>query len=385
MKLNLHTPLLVLLSVCSLSSFAKTVSQNDRPSSVFSGFKSLEFETYLSASSAQSDYFNAEYVNFEFRLAGEQELTNRFSLLFDTQAKARKSSLTYVEEEHGEAYESVSRIQVREAKVRYLNLDETLIFEAGLINQKVQSNKLVVGRTAHLGLREGLAFKTNFGIIEISASQSKPQVSTYSENNEKVDTEQATFFNENIRLVSNISNKLNTEVIVGHHAYNNLGTSIAYNSLFKGNTVYGTTERNTVFAYGFNGWNYALNAKYFLNPKFELDVFYLGVNNTKAPQGKNLGNVLGGSVTLKNSVNSYSFEYSYGVVDSDATPGSFMSYADFKTNNTTSNAWLKYENTKDNYSVKLLYQESSVINPIELIQSDETKIQLQMSKIYEIF
>ena len=160
---------------------------------------------------------------------------------------------------------------------------------------------------------------------------------------------------------------------------------MAYNSLFKGNTVYGSSERNAEFAYGFNGWNYAAYLNFDLSAKWELKLSYIGILNSKAPAGKSLGDAVTSGFTFKNGVHHYSLDFSRSDVESDAIVGTFTSYGDFKTNSITNNIWLGYENKKDGYSVRGVVQEYKIKNPVEYVQGDGNLFQLQLSKAYEIF
>lgn len=328
---------------------------------------------------------SAENALVQISAVGSQYFSQSLGLVFDIRAKAASVSATYVEPEHADGFTTQNKFTVKEAKLAYEGLGNSLLLEGGLVNQQVQLNPLLVSRNAHLGVRQAFKLDTYFGTFTLSASQTRPLVSSYSESYEKVETQNLTFFNENVRYTNKFLNGLTFEIVLGHHAYNKLNPTVAYNSLFKGNTILGSSERNAEFAYGFHGWNYASYLNLDLASKWELNLSYLGIVNSKAPGGKSKGDALSAGLTLKNGVHHYSIDISHSDVESDAIVGTFTSYGDYKTNAITNNLWLGYENKKDNYSLRGVVQEYEIKNPVEYVQGDGTLFQLQLSKAYEIF
>lgn len=349
-------------------------------------FKKLNLRSKLYSSSASSSFYNSKNVGLEIGAAGEQEFFHDFGTEFDLRFKKKSSTSTYLESEHAKYFSgNSSGLSVKDAKLLYSPWKKLLSIEGGIINQAVQNNRILYDRNGELAIRESFNYVHDYFKISLSATQAYPQGDSFSENLDKVDTGNTTFYNEFLRVETNNQELFNLRAQIGHFGFYHLSPTLAYASLFHGNSVAGSSERNAEFAYNFNGWNFTTEGELRLFDNWGIYVTYHLLINNEAPQGKNRGDLIALHPSFTYRHLKFYTEYSFSRIESDAVPGIFSDYMDHPSNMETKSFWIGMEDTKNLFEIKAVLKVSRLIEQRPLIQSNSKSVQLQVSKSYEIF
>lgn len=255
--------------------------------------------------------------------------------------------------------------------------------KAGAINQKYHDNPLFITSTPFIGVREIFSYKIANWTIELDFLQSIPSNHTLSRRLGSVSEGSARFFNEKLR-VKGEGNVASLEASIGHFAFDQLSSSVAYESRLLGNTVSGFKNLNNKFKYSFVGWNGDLAVDLKTTPGITLTLESAWHLNSNAPDGKNLGYKVGPSVSWETSNRVFQLGVETFENQSDSTVAYYSSKS-YGHVNRKGNAFsfnVNDNTTELSYGLKAVQADPIEIDPL---QSEERILSIFLRKSYEIF
>lgn len=161
--------------------------------------------------------------------------------------------------------------------------------------------------------------------------------------------------------------------------FNSLGSVVAYNSQFLGNSVSGGSTINSAFVYDFSGFNFMGETQFMFNEMYGLNLLGQYLYNEKAPDGRNsghlaLGGLILGDLTLK-----------AGIFENQADSSPAFYNTGLYGHNNRSGYQLGFESIfpSDNILIRGYYIGSS---PIEnnVYQSDRTTYYIELTKKFNL-
>jgi hypothetical protein len=192
-----------------------------------------------------------------------------------------------------------------------------------------------------------------------------------------------TYFDETIgtKLTGDVVS-LNAEVT--HFKYNDLSSSVAYQSQFIGNSISGGGELNSNYLYGFEGYSIYSHLEAHFNNDFGIDLTGRFLYNDNAPDNRNSGHILSAGLKVFDKV-IYLWNFQN---KSDSSPAFYNSGATGHNNmEGYAIAFRTYSSINDINRPKLQYNiEYSHKDPIEtnLFQSSEDSILVSLKKNFSI-
>lgn len=254
---------------------------------------------------------------------------------------------------------------------------------AGAINQNYQKNPLFITSTPFIGAQEVFSYKISNWTIELDLLQSIPSNHTLSKRLGSVNEGSAKFYNEKIR-VKGEGNVLSVNASIGHFAFDQLSSSVAYESRLLGNSVSGIGNINNKFKYSFIGWNgdFALDYKNLPGTTISLNsAWHL---NSKAPSNKNLGYKIGPSIAFESGNRIYKIELESFENQSDSAVAYYSSknYGHVNRKGAAIGASVDDIQNQINYGLKGVDTKPIISSPF---QSKERIISIFLRKNYELF
>ena len=219
--------------------------------------------------------------------------------------------------------------------------------------------------------------------IELDLLQSIPSNHTLSRRLGSVNEGSSRFFNEKVR-VKGEGNVASLEASLGHFAFDQLSSSVAYESRLLGNTVNGFKNINNKFKYSFVGWNgdFSVDLKSIPGITMTLDsVWHL---NTNAPNGKNLGYKAGPSIAWELNNIVYKLGIDTFENQSDSTIAYYSSKSYGHVNRKGNALSLNVSDNKNELSYGFKAVQADLIETVPL-QAEDRILSIFLRKSYEIF
>ena len=255
---------------------------------------------------------------------------------------------------------------------------------AGALAMRDINHGLLVGHGTFMGAKESYSFKSNKIEGSISALQSIPKNTNYSNRLDEVNEENPSFYLESLTLKYG-SDSNNIKSTTSHFAYANLSNSVAATSYYLGNSVNLSDRTNGEFLFSYIGYAQKLEAQLQVN-SFSFNPYGEYIQNTAAPSN-NEGKVIGLEVIYSQNDKEYTMDFS--AFDSDADSSvAFYNSSLYRNNNKTGNVLkLSYEDLKSQTFLGMILINSQLKNNILIDDKNNSEqiIGLTLRKEYDIF
>lgn len=263
-----------------------------------------------------------------------------------------------------------------------------LSIKAGAVNQRDYYSPLLMTSSAWLSLQEriSLNFSDNHTVY-VRAQQAIPNNLNLTQRIGIVEDGTPSFLMESAGFDFK-GDILSINAEAGIWSYNSLSTGAAYQSQFLGNSVSGGSQLNSDFLYSFSGVNFSGGLTAYLYDDFGIAVWGQYLYNDKAPEERNKGQVIKGSLILDHIRPSILFFRN----ESDSSVGFYNSAFYSHNNHEGYSVQLQYkkphsENSKnsddDSISAFINYVDSSPIK-FNNFQSDTKKVNFEISFPYDL-
>lgn len=280
------------------------------------------------------------------------------------------------------SYKPSNSISLSEAELRF-KANQKVELRAGALNQRYHKNPLMMTSTPFIGAREILSHQYRQWTFQLDLLQSIPSNQNLSRRLGGVSEGSAAFFNEKIRAKAK-GDLFDFQASVGHFAFDQLNSDVAYQSRLLGNTVSGVGSVNNRFVYSFVGWNGDLSLKYKGLSNIHLTFDSAWQFNTKAPDGRNLAYMLSPGLKWGKNKRLYKFSLAYFENQSDSSVAYYSSKVFGHMNRTGGlfNVEVEDRTYQLNYGFRGVRTNPIVETPF---QNEETIFSVFMGKDYEIF
>lgn len=267
------------------------------------------------------------------------------------------------------------------------NLFDIIDLQAGALDNTDSraTSSLVNSYVSFLGVRQRIKVGVGPLKLDLIATQAMPYNDDLNDNFGVVEEGTPKFYSEIANIGLDIKGaKLNAKV--GHYAYEQLSSSVAYNDRYYGNSVTGSDEFNSSYDYNFKGWIYGGSADFsitnYLNvrPEFEM------VKNDEADQGKNEGRYT--TIRFESEIRDHKVFMTLGnfAVESDTAP-SFYNKSIYKNDYEGNFVTFKIENPED-LTTTIKFTDRKAQNTkagSDRYLQDEKVYSISLRKSYDIF
>jgi len=256
-----------------------------------------------------------------------------------------------------------------------------LKLELGALNQGYHNNPLFLTNTPFLGAREVLSFSYKQWTFEFDMIQAIPSNYSLSQRLGSIDEGSSRFFNEKLRAIGN-GDALSLEFSLGLFAFDQLNSTIAYNSRLLGNSVSGVGPINNKFTQSYKGQNTDLVLTYKNFKYLNLSAEAAAHINQNAAKGKSTGYIVGPVLTSKTFENQFKLKLKTFKNEADATVSFYSSKFTGQTNRKGVSAGLSVDNKKLEleYGLDTYFTKPIISNPF---QESETILNLSLRKSYD--
>jgi hypothetical protein len=200
-----------------------------------------------------------------------------------------------------------------------INVHKNAFIKAGALKATLNPLSSIMPVTfggAFMGVQEEWQIGADDSNITLGAFQAIPSSGTVSKRIYD-DGTQAYFLSQTVGSKLKVSSGTEIKAAATRYQFENLSTNVAVDSYFLGNslTAFEGSSKSFRFRHGFMGTESAVTVKHEIN-KHELFLFASMIVNDQAPDGKNKGNMVGGSI--KASFGNYAIRPSYTRFNYDA-------------------------------------------------------------------
>ncbi|MBT3236329.1 MAG: hypothetical protein HN353_10295 [Bdellovibrionales bacterium] len=271
---------------------------------------------------------------------------------------------------------------IDQAYIQYRPISAVDLLAGAISTGRVES-PLLLGSNPFPGLVERVSINLGAGVYTLEAMQAIPTSSSI--NSERQEKEERPILTiQKAKAVWQGVRGLQLIGSVGQFSYRNLPSKVAYNSMYKGNSVIGTQSADSQFAFEFNG--YIVGGELLLTKAWlgSWNVGWQRVENLEAPVGYGRGERIYSSLNIpwRSNVLTPSVELFFNESDS-----SVAAYNSALYGNNNSRGYLigfEYLVGGYDYRIKTLYRRSE---PIEAdgINSPEDSISINLETSYAPF
>jgi hypothetical protein len=254
---------------------------------------------------------------------------------------------------------------------------------AGAISTGLQESPLLLGNNPFPSLVERLSLTFGAGVYTLEALQAIPTSSSV--NSERQEKEkQPTLSIQRAKAKWQGPWGVELQGSVSQFSYRNLPAKVAYNSMYKGNSIVGSHSADSQFAFKFKG--YTVGSELLLT-SMPLGIWRLGwqrVENIEAPVGYSRGERIYSSLDIPWRTNILSPSIEIYFNESDSSVAAYNSARYGNSNNRGYLLGFDYLVGGYNYRIKTLYRRSE---PIEAdgINSPEDSISINLETSYAPF
>jgi len=344
------------------------------------GFENLDLDISSSFASLQGSPDKAN--KFRFSIMADTEFTLTNNIMFVAYAgfkyEAGNSNASFNEKRYAPSTRAVySHAYIKYAPIKPIEL------QAGALDNRDNEAVSIFANygVSSLGAREKLSFGTDNFKVNITATQAMPSNDDLSDEIGTVKEETPKFFSEMVNIELNIGAQM-LYAQAGHFAYQDLSSSVAYTDKFYGNTVTGTTETDSAYAYNFKGWVSTVGAKLqitkslMVNPEAEM------IKNDEAPEGLNSGRVA--KLNLETEIINHKIKASFGNFDNESdTAPAYYSKTLYKNDYKGNFVDLRIDNP-ENLETTFKFVDRKTKSNSAFI-GDEKVYSLTLRKSYDIF
>ena len=342
--------------------FGKGISFKDTKLSADLGFagnyvddKQVEARIFGVKANLYIDQKFSETVSGKLGAGASLETGSNNSLVIDEYAPERKWILK-------EGY-------LNWAPFNFLNL------KAGAINQKVYNSPLLLTRTAFLAAEEKLTLElSEEHIFYLRMQQAIPNNQNLASRIGTVDEGTPAFYAETVGMDLQ-GDILAVKAEVSQWAFNKLSNGVAYSSRFSGNTITGSGQLNSAFAYKFKGYNVLIDSSFNFTDLIGFKFVGQYLYNDKAPDNRNTGRI----VQLGLRLGDYTFIGENFENQSDSSPAYYNSKTYGHNNKEGNRFGLEGDFEEDKLGFKLWYLKMSPITN-NIFQSDTTVFYASIKK-----
>jgi hypothetical protein len=330
----------------------------------------------LSGANAQDSQSTNQYVSFGLDTKTKYWADRDLFLNFDALVKFENGSFQSLEGEK----KNESGLRLQEVGAHWL-LANPLLLSVGALNQATNHSDLLFDDQAFPAVRAQVKlFKSGTGLTSLELEQAIPTSSSLNTNTRATESTPR-FLSASLSFNYETFNYFwNTRV--GAYSFDNLPSSVAYQSGLRGNTVNSLTETESLFSYEFAGLDAesSLRVPVMRGWDFTGAVSYL--KNNKAPTTSNSAYALtAGSEFFFVGQKSWDLSMTGFRIESDAAVAYFNSDSFFNTNRIGYNLKSYMNFRKRHFRVGVSYTEAEVIylNPV---QSREKSLMLMLETFY---
>jgi hypothetical protein len=357
-------------SVQEITSFTIDKSKND----LTTYFKSQ----YLNQ---DSEVNKANQFRVQLGLELDKRITDQLSFKLNTSLSLETGNSDSLYDNN--EFKPDNSISLKRAEFIWSPLAQVKI-TAGALAMKDSNHGLLVGHGTFMGAKESYSFTSDNLEGSISALQSIPKNTNYSNRLDEVNEENPSFFLESLNLKYG-SAKNNIKSTTSHFAYANLSNSVAATSYYLGNSVNLSDRTNGEFLFSYIGYAQKLEAQFEVS-SFSINPYGEYIQNTAAPSN-NEGRVLGLEVVYSQNDQEYTIDFCGFDSDSDSSVA-FYNSSLYRNNNKRGNILkLQYEDLRSQLLFEMILINSRLKNSIQLDDknNEEQIIGLTLRKEYDIF
>lgn len=251
--------------------------------------------------------------------------------------------------------------------------------EAGALSQKRIKNPLLVGGSAFASAAERIVIPfTEDHRLFIEAQQSIPNNQNLTERIGQVNKGSPQFLHNMVGIELD-GNVLNTQASVGMWKYSELSSSVAYNSLFLGNSTNGGDSTTSQFIYDYEGLSAQGSLNYTHNEIYGFQISGSYVYNDKAPEGRNKGHLF----TLALGISEQFFGIETFSNESDSSVAFYNSKSVGHNNKEGTSIFFKGSMKAKDLNYKIRWTEMKRLRS-SLYQNDTSRIDFKISKAFDI-
>ena len=255
--------------------------------------------------------------------------------------------------------------------------------KAGAINLKDLDSRLLLRRTAFLGTKETLQYSNDTLSIGVYGLQTIPNNRNYSNRLDEVDEGMPVFYMEGITLDYH-SQRFRFKGHISKFAYDNLSNSVAGASIFHGNSVNRTDDKNGEFVYSYIGTTSAAQVDLTIS-HFTFSTRADYVINESAPSDNEAYSFGFQSLFNYNDVN-YSIELENFRSEADASVAYYNSTWYGHNNSYGQGMTFEIENEQMQTKYSLSFRRAKEIVPNQRTETEtDDLISFKLRKAYEIF
>ncbi|MCP4913327.1 MAG: hypothetical protein GY909_09415 [Oligoflexia bacterium] len=251
--------------------------------------------------------------------------------------------------------------------------------EAGALSQRRIKNPLLVGSSAFASAAEKIIIPfTQDHRLFIEAQQSIPNNQNLTERIGQVNKGSPQFLHNQagIELDGNV---LNAQASVGMWKYSELSSSVAYNSLFLGNSTNGGDSTSSRFTYDFEGLSAQGSLNYTHNETYGFQISGSYVYNDKAPEGRNKGHLF----TLALGMHDQFFGIETFSNESDSSVAFYNSKSVGHNNKEGTSLFFKGKLKSKDLDYRIRWTEMKRLRS-SLYQNDTSRIDFKITKAFNI-
>jgi len=342
----------------------------------FAGDVETAWKLGLAGANAQDSQSSNQYVSFGLDTKTKYWADRNLFLNFDALVKFENGSFQSLDGEK----KTESGLRLQEVGVHWL-LVNPLLLSAGALNQANNHSDLLFDDQAFPAVRAQLKlFKSGNGVTLFEIEQAIPTSSSLNTNTSA--TESTPRFLSASLAFNYESFSYFWKSRVGAYSFDNLPSSVAYQSGLRGNTVNSITETESLFSYEFAGLDAETSIRVPVLRGWDFTGAVSYLKNNKAPATSNSAYaVSAGSEFFFVGQKSWDFSVTSFRIESDAAVAFFNSESFFNTNRIGYNLKSYMNFRKRHFRVGVSYTEAEVIylNPV---QSREKSLMLMLETFY---